>query len=179
MADPEFDTTLEIAIRCKDPGAMVAFYLDVLGGTPYGEVWLDERASKKDRPTANLPGHPERFRHYWGISLGGGIVKLLFDNAPLDPAYPQFPHSNRYGLSEHIFHVSDAAEICARAAAAGCVIEVPYTPFPPSVNRPGGYAYIHDPDGNRIEIIQGSMFSPPSEAFRNRKAFDSIDDLWR
>jgi catechol 2,3-dioxygenase-like lactoylglutathione lyase family enzyme len=177
MPDPETETTLEIAIRCKNPEAMVSFYLDVMGGEPYGEVWLNERPS--DNPDAEvLEGHPERFRHYWAVHLGGGIVKLLFDHAPLDPAAPQFPHANRYGISEHCFHVPDAAPIIERCEAAGCEVEVPLTPLPPSVKRPGYYAYIHDPDGNRIELIQGSQFSSPSDAFKARRAFDSIEELW-
>src|SRR5271155_1447491 len=177
MADPASEVTLEITIRTQDAERLVRFYLGVRGGKPYGEVWLDERP-KDGKKVDNLPGHPERHRHYWAISLGGGIVKLLYDHEPLDPAYPQYPHSNRYGISEHVVHVQDAGDLVARCEAFGCQIEVPFTPFPPSVNRPGGYAYVHDPDGNRIEVIQGSQFSPPGKAFQDGRAFDSIDDLW-
>src|SRR5271168_4478129 len=177
MADPQLETTLEIAIRCRNPEAMVSFYIDVMGGVPYGEVWLDERSSK-ERKVENLPGHPERHRHYWAISLGGGIVKLLYDAAPLDPAYPQYPQANRYGIAEHVLHTPDAKPIFAKVEAYGGGIEVSFRPFPPSVNRPGGYGYIKDPDGNRIEIIEGHQYSPPSEAFKKGRAWTSRDEVF-
>jgi len=177
MADPASEVTLEIAIRTQDAERMVRFYLEVLGGKPYGEVWLDERP-KAGKKVENLPGHPIRHRHYWGISLGGGIVKLLHDAAPLDPANPQYPHANRYGISEHVLHTPDAKPIFAKTEAFGGQIEVPFRPFPPSVNRPGGYGYIRDPDGNRIEIIEGHQYSAPSEEFKQGRAWKSREDMF-
>lgn len=177
MANPETELTLEIAIRTKDPERMVDFYVNVMGGTPFGEVWLDERPGR-GREVDNLPGHPIRHRHYWGILLGGGVVKLLHDAAPLDPAHPQFPQANVYGLSEHVFHAPNAREIMKKAEEFGCVIEVPFRPFPPSVNRPGGLGYIRDPDGNRIEIIEGHQYSPPSEIFKQGRAWESREAMF-
>ena len=177
MADPATEVTLEIAIRTKDPEKMVRFYIEVLGGKPYGEVWLDERP-KGDRVVENLPGHPIRHRHYWAISLGGGIIKLLHDAQPLEKAHPQYPESNCYGVAEHVLHTPDAKSLIERARAFGVAIEVDFRPFPPSVNRPGGYAYIRDPDGNRIEIIEGHQFSPCSEEFKNGRAWKSREDMF-
>ena len=177
MADPETELTLEISLRTKNPERMVEFYVNVLGGTPYGEVWLDERPNQ-NRETENLEGHPVRHRHYWGILLGGGLIKLLHDAEPLGPAHPQYPEANVYGLAEHIFHTPDARALIAKAEAFGCFIEVPFRPFPPSVGRPGGYGYIHDPDGNRIEVIEGHQYSPPSAAFKQGKAWESREALF-
>lgn len=177
LPNPETEITLEIAIRCKNPEAMVRFYIEVLGAVPFGEVWLDERPGR-GREVDNLPGHPIRHRHYWALLLGGGVIKLLHDYAELDPAMPGFPHSNRYGLSEHCLHVPDAAPYFERAEKFGAFIEVPFRPFPPSVNRPGGLGYIHDPDGNRIEIIEGHQFSAPSEEFKAGRAWKSREDMF-
>jgi len=177
MADPLTEPTLEVAIRTKNPEAMVRFYIEVMGGKPYGECWLDERPTATN-PGDNLPGHPVRHRHYWAITLGGGVIKLLHDAAPLDPAAPQFPHANRYGVSEHVMHYPDAKPVFERAEKFGAFIEVPLRPFPPSVNRPGGYGYIHDPDGNRIEIIEGHQFQPPTDVFKAGQAWKSREDMF-
>lgn len=169
MADPATEMTLEISIRVKDAERMIAFYTGVLGGEPYGEIWLDERPAP-GRVVENLPGEPIRHRHYWAVALGGGIVKMTLEAVPLQPMHPR---SERYGLSMLCLHVPDARPIFERAKAFGVEMIADFRPFPPSVGMEGGYGLFNDPDGNRIEIIEKSQFKPPSEAFKKGKAWET------
>jgi catechol 2,3-dioxygenase-like lactoylglutathione lyase family enzyme len=59
-------------------------------------------------------------------------------------------------------------EVVAECAAAGYEIMTPPSRFVPS--RPGDpecvYAFVRDPDGNTVELSQGSPWVPPTPEFR-------------
>jgi catechol 2,3-dioxygenase-like lactoylglutathione lyase family enzyme len=138
-----FVPDLEPALKVGDPRRSLHFYVEGLGFEPYGEVAL---------PT----------RHLWGLRLGTSVLKLIFDAEPAPPG--DGLAGSVVGFSHLSVRVPDARAVVQRLRAAGYQAADPQ-PFPPAIGRAGFYGFLEDPDGNRIELLEGSAWDVPGEAF--------------
>jgi catechol 2,3-dioxygenase-like lactoylglutathione lyase family enzyme len=145
----ELDTmavyAVEFGLHVTDAEASLHFYRDVLGFTPFAEIFV--------------PG-----AHVWGLRFGNSMVKLLKDDAP--PA-TRNPRERSIGFRYITIHVLNAEEVVAKCAAEGYEIQAPVTRWASS--RAGDpdcvFAMVRDPDGNTVELSQGSPWVAPTAEF--------------
>jgi len=149
MMPIELDTmavySIEYGLHVRDIEASLKFYRDTLGLTPFGEIFG--------------PGV-----HIWGLRLGNSNLKLLKDDTP--PA-GQNPRERSIGFRYITIHALNVPELVDECAAAGYEIMTPYSTFRPrrSGDPECGFAFVRDPDGNAVELSQGSPWVPPSKEF--------------
>lgn len=154
--DPMVNPPVEVAITVQDPGKMIPFYVHLLGCEPIGEAFGPDF-------------------HLWAMRLGGTAIKLM---------YWKFPLADRdrsdlgLGYQEIAIHVTNLDEFLAECRRAGGNVSVPRTTFPESLAKPGSFAYVLDPEGNRIELIDGDPFVPPTDAFLRGLPWSSPHDIW-
>ena len=120
---------IEIGIVVRDADTSLAFYRDVLGLEYLGDL--------------TFPGN-----HMWRFQAGKSVVKLLAQdpvpvasNPPGDVAASGFRYLSLF--------VANIEEVVADVEAAGCPIAIPITEFQPGAR----FAFVEDPEGNRIELL--------------------------
>jgi catechol 2,3-dioxygenase-like lactoylglutathione lyase family enzyme len=146
----ELDTmavyAIEYGLHVRDAQASLRFYRDTLGMTPYAEIYV--------------PG-----AHVWGLRFGNSMIKLLQDDVP--PA-SQNPRERSIGFRYITIHLTNIDQVVKECEAAGYEIMTPPSRFVPS--RPGdpecGFALVRDPDGNTVELSQGSPWIAPTPEFQ-------------
>jgi catechol 2,3-dioxygenase-like lactoylglutathione lyase family enzyme len=146
----ELDTmavyAIEYGLHVRDAQASLRFYRDTLGMTPYAEIYV--------------PG-----AHVWGLRFGNSMIKLLQDDVP--PA-SQNPRARSIGFRYITIHLTNIDQVVKECEAAGYEIMTPPSRFVPS--RPGdpecGFAFVRDPDGNTVELSQGSPWIAPTPEFQ-------------
>ncbi|MEU8803255.1 VOC family protein [Spirillospora sp. NPDC048819] len=136
---------IEYGLHVRDAEASLRFYRDTLGMEPFAEIFV--------------PG-----AHVWGLRLGNSMLKLLKDDTPPES---QNPRERSIGFRYITIHALNIAELVAECAAAGYEVMTPPSRFNP--RRPGDpeceYAFVRDPDGNTVELSQGSPWVPPTDEF--------------
>jgi len=137
---------VEYGLHVTDAEASLRFYRDTLGMEPYAEIFV--------------PG-----AHVWGLRFGNSMIKLLQDDVP---PTTHNPRERSIGFRYITIHVTNIEEMIAKCAAAGYEIQHPVDVFRPS--RPGDpecqYAFVRDPDGNTVELSQGSPWVAPTLEFQ-------------
>lgn len=146
----ELDTmavyAIETGLMVRDAEKSLHFYCDVLGLEPYAEIFM--------------PGV-----HVWGLRLGNSMIKLLQDETPPQSQNPRERSIGFRYITIHVTNIEDLVEQCRRE---GYEIMTPPSPFVPTEGPSGTYAYVLDPDGNWVELSQGSPWVPPTTEFRER-----------
>ena len=136
---------IEHGFRISDPTNMLDFYCDVIGFTPYAEIFVPNG-------------------HVWGLRFGNAMLKFLHY-----PGVDTAPSGNRPSCHYMTIHVLNAEDMLRKCVAAGSGVIAPYATFRPS--RPGdpecGYAIVSDPEGNSVEFSQGSPWTAPTDSFRS------------
>ena len=126
-------------LRVRDPGASVAFYR-VLG--------FEERGRLNFESAYNV---------YLGLPGDGDRLELTVNTGRTDP----------YELGDGFNHIAVTVEDIDHTLAA--FAEIGVQPEKPPY-RPGGrddlprIAFVADPDGYRIELIDGGRFDTPQDA---------------
>ena len=124
---------VEVGLVVRDLEASTRFYGQTLGLVHIGDLPLPD-------------GEMKRFAH------GDAVVKLLrFDDVP-SSAPSGGPTAGIAGLRYLTLQVDDVAAMVDQCAAAGFSVAVPVFEFERGV--PVGI--VEDPDGNWVELIQGS-----------------------
>jgi len=134
------DTPLDVAqfrvlqtmLRVSDLDRSIDFYTQMLGMTV-----LERREHKKNQFSQAFLGYPG------GVS--GAVIELVFNWSEDQP----FTHGTSFG---HIaIGVTGITALCDRLAAQGVKM-----PRPPRAQRHGEsiVAFVEDPDGHRIKLIQ-------------------------
>jgi catechol 2,3-dioxygenase-like lactoylglutathione lyase family enzyme len=145
--DERGPSAFDVCIQVRDPEACLHFYRDVLGFEVHGE--MDVAA-----------------RRIWGLRLGPCGLRIVHDRRALTAANPRIgAHERAYGYFMMAICVTNGAEIVRSCEEHGFEVEVPFSPYPPGAGSGGaedGYAYIRDPEGNMIELLQGVPWSPPA-----------------
>jgi catechol 2,3-dioxygenase-like lactoylglutathione lyase family enzyme len=141
-ADPDFDAiaVVQIGLQVRDPAASLHFYRDVLGFELVSEIRHD--------------------RCLWALRLANTVVKLVLDPTPLAGANPRIGFTTderRYGMFQLVLSITNVRELLEECSAEGVEIDVPFVPWPEGVSGTvgGGYAWIRDPDGNVVQLVQG------------------------
>jgi len=136
---------IEYGVHVTDAEASLHFYRDVLGFKPYAEIYF--------------PGG-----HVWGLRFGNSMIKLLKDDVP---PTTKNPRERSIGFRYITIHVLNIEEIVERCREEGYEIMTPVTPYKSS--RAGDpeclFAFVRDPDGNTIELSQGSPWIAPTDEF--------------
>lgn len=146
----ELDTmstyAIEYGLHVTDGEASLHFYRDVLGMEPYAEIYF--------------PGG-----HVWGLRFGNSMIKLLQDDVP---PTTKNPRERSIGFRYITIHLLNAEEVVKQCEAEGYEIMTPVSLFSPS--RPGDpecfFAFVRDPDGNTVELSQGSPWIAPTPEFK-------------
>ena len=124
------DGPIEFGVVVSDRDRSVAFYGDLLGLPYLGEIVF---------PLGRL----------WRFALGSAVVKLIGYDDPIEALSP--PSALRaVGYRYLTVQVSNIEELVAECARAGCAVPMPVTEAAPSVQ----FAFVEDPDGNRVELVQ-------------------------
>jgi catechol 2,3-dioxygenase-like lactoylglutathione lyase family enzyme len=139
MSEPVVD----VAIRVQDPKAVLRFYVDALGCTPNGRM--------------HFPKYGQR---YWSVRLGSTVIKFVQHDKPLATLDRSQP---AYGMSHFTIHVPDLDSVVGRCKLGGYKVQE-LGPIPVEAG-PGRSANVWDPEGNRLELVQGYRWQPPGEDF--------------
>jgi catechol 2,3-dioxygenase-like lactoylglutathione lyase family enzyme len=153
----------------RDIDASLRFYRDTLGFVPTGEAALPHR-------------------HIWILTLGGQQIRLVLDREPPSETNPRVGANSRvHGYFMLAIRTRNGATVTAELEAAGYEIEIPWRRMGSGsfelegLPEDAGYAYVRDPDGNMIELVQGPEglgWSPPSDAFRTGSVPVTSRPLW-
>lgn len=141
MSDPVTrDAAVEVGIFVHDLEAMTRFYAEA----------LDCRTGAEFRVTG------ARVR---GLLLGSSVVKLVSLD---DPPSARNPVGTALGLRYLTVAVDDVVSAARRCVAAGAELVRPPGDFtvPGELAPRARTAIVHDPEGNRIELCQGSAWTP-------------------
>ncbi len=139
VVDAAAACAVEIGIMVRDPEAMLAFYRDVLGFSPHGNIII---------PVG----------HVWGLRLGDAIVKLVYDRTVPERHNPR---EQATGIRYLTLRIRNVAEVYRRGLAAGHGVRKALSRFEKADGSGGAdFAILYDPDGNWIEIVEGSVWSP-------------------
>jgi catechol 2,3-dioxygenase-like lactoylglutathione lyase family enzyme len=126
---------IEFGVVVSDRERSFAFYGQVLGLPYLGEIVF---------PLGRL----------WRFALGSAVVKLIGYDAPIEAQSP--PGELRaVGYRYLTVQVSNIVELVAECSRAGCPVPMPVTEAAPGVS----FAFVEDPDGNRVELVQISLVS--------------------
>ena len=136
-----FDQTawsaLEIGLPVDEIGPMERFYSEGLGFKPAGHV---------DLPTA----------HIEALRFGDCLLKLtLFLDVERRPK-PRQSHPLAFYIT---LRVSALDQTVSRCQAIGTTLLVPVTSFRSTELRTVRFAFVSDPMGNRIELVEGNAWS--------------------
>jgi len=136
-----------LGICVSDLERSVRFYRDVLGCREVGRLELEGGAA------AVLNQLEGCTLHAVYLERDGWRLELLAFPTPgtLGPAAPR--PMNQLGLTHLSFRVDDLDDVCARLEAAGGAI-LPATRIG-SADAPVRVVMAHDPDGTRLELIEG------------------------
>ena len=127
-------SSIDIGIIVKDIDAMMKFYGEILG--------LDLEA------TIPMPGGGTMNR----FKVGDSIIKLIaLDPAPSAEAEPGGIRAAS-GYRYWTIHVPSLAEIIGKVEAGGGKVVVPIR----EIREGGSIAFLEDPDGNWVELLQNS-----------------------
>jgi catechol 2,3-dioxygenase-like lactoylglutathione lyase family enzyme len=121
---------IEFGVVVSDRDRSVAFYGDVLGLPYLGEIVF---------PLGRL----------WRFAIGSAVVKLIGYNDPIEALSPP-GHLRAVGYRYLTVQVANIDELVAECARAGCPVPMPVTEAAPGVT----FAFVEDPDGNRVELVQ-------------------------
>jgi catechol 2,3-dioxygenase-like lactoylglutathione lyase family enzyme len=124
---------IELGVVVSDRDRSVAFYGGVLGLPYLGEIVF---------PLGRL----------WRFAIGSGVVKLIGYDDPIEAFSP--PGGLRaVGYRYLTVQVDNIHELVAECERAGCSVPMPVTEAAPGV----AFAFVEDPDGNRVELVQFSQ----------------------
>jgi catechol 2,3-dioxygenase-like lactoylglutathione lyase family enzyme len=130
-------SALEIGLPVSEIGPMKQFYCDGLGF---------QRAGHVDFPAA----HIEAFR------FGDCLLKLtLFLDVGLRPK-PRQPDPSAFYLT---LRVSALDQLLSRCLASGGTLLVPISSAQTKELQNVRFAFVSDPMGNRIELVEGNAWS--------------------
>lgn len=155
VAGPPIQRLSHVGICVTDLERSLAFYRDVLGFVPEHE--LEIGGEPVDRL---LRLHGTRLRAIYLLRDGVRIELLQFVSPPGPPARERPMHEP--GLTHLSFRVADLrATLEALRAAGGRVLEETVLEFP---EMGAGAAFVTDPDGQLIELVQrpGDPAAPPA-----------------
>jgi catechol 2,3-dioxygenase-like lactoylglutathione lyase family enzyme len=131
-------STIEIGLPVAELEVMRRFYCDGLGFRYYGSVKL---------PKAHIQGY----------RLGNSLLKLtLFADEAARPR-PQTPSPQSIYLT---LRLTGLADIIARCQSIGAAVLVPLSTAVTETGQEVQFAFLADPMGNRIEIVDGDAWSP-------------------
>ena len=135
-----------LGICVSDLERSLRFYCDVLGCTEVGR--LDLQGESVEILNGMKP--PVRVRVSY-IERDGWRLELMEypEPGPIGPAEPK--PMNRLGLTHLSLRVSDLDATCARIEAAGGGV---LTESRLDMPGPSHIVMVHDPDGQRLELIQ-------------------------
>ena len=126
------DQTLDVGITARDPERLVAFYRDFLGF-----------------PLTDERHFPSPGAHTWTFAVGVGHIKLAaFDKVPA-AANPRGGNTSATGIRYMALYIEDVREAIVGVEEAGGRIQMPPTKYGDSL-----VAFIEDPEGNCIELLQ-------------------------
>ena len=126
--------SIDLGIVVRDIDAALAFYRDVLGFEPAGDLVI--------------PGGAHMYR----LMCGTSTIKLLdFDPTP-EAANPPGAIQKASGYRYWTISVADVAAVIAACEAAGVRVKVPPTEVVPGAK----VAIVADPDGNWVEFLQST-----------------------
>jgi glyoxylase I family protein len=126
--------SIDLGIVVSDIDASLAFYRDLLGFIPDGEM--------------PMPGGGTMHRLLCGTSL----IKLVETDAPPPAVAPRGGIQGATGYRYWTITVANLEQLTADCAAAGHKVPVPVT-----VLRPGVMiSIVEDPDRNLVEFVQRS-----------------------
>ena len=132
MAVRLVDQSLDVGITARDPEQLVAFYRDFLG-----------------LPLAEERHWPAQGAHVWFFTVGGGHLKVLgFDRMPA-AANPPGDNYSATGFRYIALFVEDVREAIVGLEEAGGRVQRPPVQLATSL-----VAFIEDPEGNCIELVQ-------------------------
>jgi lactoylglutathione lyase len=121
---------IEFGVVVSDRDRSVAFYGDLLGLPYLGEIVF---------PLGRL----------WRFAIGSAVIKLIGYDHPIEALNP--PGALRaVGYRYLTVQVANIDELVAECAREGCPIPMPVTEAAPGVQ----FAFVEDPDGNRVELVQ-------------------------
>ncbi len=137
-----------LALNVTDLDRAVAFYCDVLGLKKAFEIKIPESVAidAPEEPVAAIAG--KVFIAY--IDLGNDSFLELFRPLPDYDLSTAGPNRTNMGYTHLSLHVEDLASYLEELQKKGVVIDEPMT-----LGHDNTYqAWIKDPDGNRIELMQ-------------------------
>jgi catechol 2,3-dioxygenase-like lactoylglutathione lyase family enzyme len=121
---------IEFGVVVSDRERSIAFYGDLLGLPYLGEIVF---------PLGRL----------WRFAIGSAVVKLIGYDAPIEALSP--PGELRaVGFRYLTVQVANIDQVVTECARLGCPVPMPVTEAAPGVQ----FAFVEDPDGNRIELVQ-------------------------
>jgi lactoylglutathione lyase len=124
------DAPIEFGVVVSDREKSTAFYGDLLGLPYLGEIVF---------PLGRL----------WRFAIGSAVVKLIGYDAPLEALSP--PGELRAAGYRYLtVQVANIDDVVAECAGYGCPVPMPVTEAAPGVR----FAFVEDPDGNRVELVQ-------------------------
>ena len=126
--------SIDLGIVVGDAEASLAFYRDVLGFEPAGEM--------------PMPGGGTMHR----LMCGTSMVKLVHPATEPPAKAPPGGIPGAYGYRYFTISVSNIAEVTDTVAAAGYKVVVPVRDLRPGIT----IAIVEDPDGNWVEFLQTS-----------------------
>jgi predicted enzyme related to lactoylglutathione lyase len=130
-------SALETGLLVDDLGSMKRFYCEGLGFKPTGHV---------DLPTA----------HIEALRFGDCLLKLtLFLDLGQRPK-PRQPDSLAFYIT---LRVSALDQTLSRCLAIGTSLLVPVTSIQTKELRTVRFAFVSDPMGNRIELVEGNAWA--------------------
>jgi predicted enzyme related to lactoylglutathione lyase len=136
-----FDQTawsaLEIGLPVDEIGPMKRFYFEGLGFKPAGHV---------DLPTA----------HIEALRFGNCLLKLTFFLDAEQRPKPRPPDPAAFYLT---LRLSELDQTVRRCHAIGATLLVPITSTKSKELRTVRFAFVSDPMGNRIELVEGNAWS--------------------
>jgi catechol 2,3-dioxygenase-like lactoylglutathione lyase family enzyme len=133
-------SAIEIGLCVDDPEPMRQFYCGCLGFSAAGHL---------DLPSA----HIEAFR------FGDCLLKLTQFT---DPAGQPTPHPPSPSENYLTLRVASLDDMVARCETAGVPLLVPVSSATTAEGRHVRFAFVADPMGNRVELVQGNAWSSPA-----------------
>jgi len=124
------------------------FYVDTFGfDAPYRRAAGDDFAPLLGLPTLDL--------ELVMLHLGEQRLELVCHRAAPHPR-TEAP-MNTVGFTHIAFYVPDIDEACARVEAYGGTVDAAHRIKTTVHGEQREYAFVRDPDGNRVELIKGSV----------------------
>lgn len=144
-----FKSIMHVSFYCKNFDAMVDFYSNKLGGKIKSIVRYGEYVGVKNRPVETAIGEKDPDRMYYiYIELADGQFIELYPAKPEQLEHVKF--NEHVGYSHFALLVEDINEARKNLLDAGVPVDTQI-----SIGPSGTYQmWIHDPDDNRIEVMQ-------------------------